>query len=120
MKTIYFNKNSHPVIVDTDKDTAKQMSRGEFNKYRFDDIYFIEEDCEIRYKNKTGNTIVKKVNKGDFIMSFSNSDCPNEVAVLKSSDLKENAVHILKSIAADRAADTVTSQYEAYCCGSRA
>lgn len=110
MNTIFISEGSRAVYLDEKKNFAKAMDT---SSHGIDWMYLCPEDCEIRYKDKSGNLVVKQAAKGDIIIQFYGSE-KNLVAVVKNKEFKENVLKREADKAAKRAIDEV---YASNLCG---
>lgn len=88
MKTFYVTYNTKGIIVDNERNEAKdpKMVRSHIR-----DMYVAEEPLEIRSMTQNGKQIVTKADKGDIILTFYNynNDDFNTPIVIKNAEWKK-------------------------------
>ena len=107
MKTLFFPTRKggvryfkDPVKVDTAKNTVESIDAIPLD---FSNIYYADEDLEIRYTAK-GKSKRVKASRGDMIFVVYDYDyVKNRVVVVKNTAIKENVASYFATIAAKQA-----------------
>lgn len=88
MKTFYVTPNTRGIIVDNERNEAKDPNPI-YSHIR--NMYVAEEPLEIRSMTQNGKQIVTKAEKGDIILTFSNygDDNFNTPIVIKNAEWKK-------------------------------
>lgn len=88
MKTFYVTSSTRGIIVDNERNEAKDPKEV---YHRIRDMYVAEEPLEIRSMTQNGKQIVTKADKGDIILTFYNN-CDgdfNTPIVIKNAEWKK-------------------------------
>lgn len=122
MKTFVISKNKKDylsntaTIVDFEKHEVASAVDIHINA-RIDDVYVADAPMEVRYQID-GNTIVKKADKGDIIITFRKESIPGflPVVVVKNADWKKNIALLNAEREADQARKESLSEFCNTCC----